>query len=90
MAMEVWSIAQTMDNMVPGFWARFMENRQESLKQFVKQQKNPEPTEGEDGEPQGNGEEAGEPGEGKPGEGIRGRGDDDAWGSGGVGDQGKG
>jgi hypothetical protein len=35
MALEVWSIAQTMDNLIPGFWNRFMENRQTALKQFV-------------------------------------------------------
>lgn len=35
MALEVWSIARTMDNLIPGFWSRFMENRQTALKQFV-------------------------------------------------------
>ncbi|PZV07204.1 MAG: hypothetical protein DCF22_22415 [Leptolyngbya sp.] len=39
MALEVWSIARTMDNLIPGFWNRFMENRQTALKQFVIQQK---------------------------------------------------
>ncbi|MEX0271102.1 hypothetical protein AB3R30_18355 [Leptolyngbyaceae cyanobacterium UHCC 1019] len=39
MALEVWSIARTMDNLIPGFWSRFMENRQTALKQFVIQQK---------------------------------------------------
>ncbi len=39
MALEVWSIARTMDNLIPGFWNRFMENRQTALKQFVRQQK---------------------------------------------------
>lgn len=39
MALEVWSIARTMDGLVPGFWNRFMENRQLALKQFVAQRK---------------------------------------------------
>lgn len=39
MALEVWSIARTMDGLVPGFWNRFMENRQTALKQFVIQQR---------------------------------------------------
>jgi hypothetical protein len=39
MALEVWSIAKTMDGLLPGFWNRFMTNRQVALKQFI-QQKN--------------------------------------------------
>jgi len=39
MALEVWSIARTMDGLIPGFWNRFMENRQTALKQFVIQRK---------------------------------------------------
>ncbi|MBF2028443.1 MAG: hypothetical protein IGS48_17030 [Oscillatoriales cyanobacterium C42_A2020_001] len=39
MALEVWSIAQTMDGLIPGFWSRFMENRQIALKEFVEQRK---------------------------------------------------
>lgn len=39
MALEVWSIAQTMDAMVPGFWSRFMANRQVALKEFVAHRK---------------------------------------------------
>jgi hypothetical protein len=39
MALEVWSIARTMDTLTPGFWARFMENRQIALKQFVQHRK---------------------------------------------------
>ncbi len=35
MALEVWAIARTMDNLIPGFWSRFMKNRQTALKQFV-------------------------------------------------------
>jgi hypothetical protein len=35
MALEVWAIAKTMDGRVPGFWNRFMENRQAALKQFM-------------------------------------------------------
>lgn len=39
MALEVWSIARTMDDIIPGFWSRFMENRQVALKQFVQHRK---------------------------------------------------
>jgi hypothetical protein len=35
MAMEVWSIAKTMDGLLPGFWTRFMSHRQTALKQFI-------------------------------------------------------
>lgn len=37
MALEVWSIAKTMDGLVPGFWSRFMANRRTSLQQFIQQ-----------------------------------------------------
>jgi hypothetical protein len=37
MALEVWSIAKTMDGLLPGFWSRFMLNRQISLQQFIQQ-----------------------------------------------------
>ncbi len=37
MALEVWSIAQTMDSLIPGFWNRFMENRQLALQEFLSQ-----------------------------------------------------
>jgi hypothetical protein len=39
MALEVWAIARTMDGLVPGFWTRFMENRQTALRQFVEHRK---------------------------------------------------
>lgn len=39
MALEVWSIAKTMDGLIPGFWNRFMSNRQLSLQQFIQQRK---------------------------------------------------
>jgi hypothetical protein len=39
MALEVWSIAKTMDGLIPGFWTRFMANRQVSLQQFIQQRK---------------------------------------------------
>jgi hypothetical protein len=35
MAMEVWSIAKSMDSLVPGFWAKFMENRRSAMQKFV-------------------------------------------------------
>lgn len=37
MAIEVWSIAKTMEVLLPGFWNRFMCNRQVALKEYLKQ-----------------------------------------------------
>ncbi len=37
MALEVWSIAKTMDGLIPSFWNRFMTNRRISLQQFMQQ-----------------------------------------------------
>jgi hypothetical protein len=42
MAMEVWSIAKSMDSLIPGFWSRFMENRQTAVKKFVNDRRTPE------------------------------------------------
>ena len=39
MAMEVWSIAKTMDDLIPGFWGRFMTNRHLAMKQFIEQRR---------------------------------------------------
>ncbi len=39
MGMEVWAIAKTMDDIYPGFWHQFMENRRIACKQFMEQQK---------------------------------------------------
>ncbi len=41
MAMEVWSIAKSMDKLIPGFWSRFMENRQVAVKNFVHDRRTP-------------------------------------------------
>ncbi|MGI0491298.1 hypothetical protein ACN4EG_05765 [Alkalinema pantanalense CENA528] len=35
MAMEVWSIAKSMDTLIPGFWHRFMVNRREAMQKFL-------------------------------------------------------
>jgi hypothetical protein len=44
MAMEVWSIAKTMDTLFPGFWHKFMSNRQTAMKQYVElKKKTPSP-----------------------------------------------
>ncbi len=42
LAMEIWAIAQTMDNLLPGFWSHFMENRHLALQEFIRL-KQPEP-----------------------------------------------
>ena len=51
MAIEVWAIAKTMETIFPGFWNRFMANRQEALKQFMEHKQNqrnpPDPAEDE-------------------------------------------
>lgn len=39
MAIEVWAIAKTMDDLFPGFWNRFMANRRAALDQFIKQKR---------------------------------------------------
>lgn len=39
MAIEVWAIAKTMDDLFPGFWNRFMANRRAALKQFINQKR---------------------------------------------------
>jgi hypothetical protein len=38
MSMEIWSIAQTMDEISPGFWSQFMRNRQAIVKQQIQAQ----------------------------------------------------
>ncbi len=44
MAIEVWSIAKTMDGLIPGFWGRFMTNRRLAMKQFVEHRRLEQPT----------------------------------------------
>jgi len=41
MALEVWSIAKTMDTLTPGFWGQFMENRHKAMKEYIKHRKHP-------------------------------------------------
>jgi len=43
--LNAWAIAKTMDNVFPGFWNRFMENRQVALQQFLEQKRH-QPAEG--------------------------------------------
>lgn len=38
-ALEVWSIAETMDKQLPGFWSRFMANRQIAMRQLMQERK---------------------------------------------------
>ena len=37
--LEAWALAQTMDDFLPGFWSRFLENRRTALKQFLNQKR---------------------------------------------------
>ncbi|XWK85712.1 MAG: hypothetical protein U7127_15955 [Phormidium sp.] len=39
MNLETWVIVATMDDLFPGFWHRFMSNRQLALKNLIQQQK---------------------------------------------------
>jgi hypothetical protein len=39
MAMEVWSLAKSMDSLLPGFWSRFMENRRVAMQEFVERRR---------------------------------------------------
>jgi hypothetical protein len=35
LAVDIWAIAKTMDELHPGFWAAFMKNREKALKRFM-------------------------------------------------------
>ena len=37
--LETWALAATMDNFLPGFWSRFLENRRTALQQFLKRKR---------------------------------------------------
>jgi len=37
--LETCALAETMDEFLPGFWSRFLENRRTSLKQFLRQKR---------------------------------------------------
>lgn len=39
MNLETWALAETMDQFLPGFWSRFLENRRTALKQFIEQKR---------------------------------------------------
>ena len=40
--LNAWAIAKTMDKVYPGFWNRFMANRQVALRQFLEQKRHQE------------------------------------------------
>ncbi len=35
LAIDVWALAKTMDELQPGFWAAFMKNRDKALKKIM-------------------------------------------------------
>ncbi|NEQ35600.1 MAG: hypothetical protein F6K40_04515 [Okeania sp. SIO3I5] len=35
LAIDVWALAKTMDELQPGFWTAFMKNREKALKKFM-------------------------------------------------------
>ncbi len=37
LAVDVWALAQTMDEFYPGFWSAFMKNREKAFKRFMKE-----------------------------------------------------
>jgi hypothetical protein len=37
--LETCALAETMDDFLPGFWSRFLENRRTSLRQFLRQKR---------------------------------------------------
>jgi len=37
--LEIWALVSTMDDFIPGFWSRFMLNRQVAFKEFLEQKK---------------------------------------------------
>lgn len=39
MNLEVWALVETLDQVFPGFWGRFMENRHQAMKQFLQRMK---------------------------------------------------
>jgi hypothetical protein len=39
--LEMWALASTMDDFLPGFWSRFLNNRRTALQQFLKNKRNP-------------------------------------------------
>jgi hypothetical protein len=45
LAVDVWALAQTMDEFQPGFWAAFMKNRDKALKRFLSESIKTKPTE---------------------------------------------
>ncbi|MBW4522102.1 MAG: hypothetical protein KME16_20790 [Scytolyngbya sp. HA4215-MV1] len=40
MSLELWSIAQTMDEVIPGFWGKYMHNRQTIVQQHIRERQN--------------------------------------------------
>jgi hypothetical protein len=39
--LEMWALASTMDDFLPGFWSRFLNNRRTALQQFLNNKRNP-------------------------------------------------
>ncbi|MGF1491020.1 MAG: hypothetical protein ACFBSC_00910 [Microcoleaceae cyanobacterium] len=35
LAIDIWALAKTMDEVHPGFWSVFMRNREQALKRFL-------------------------------------------------------
>ncbi|MEA5499655.1 hypothetical protein VB834_18610 [Limnoraphis robusta Tam1] len=35
LAIDIWALAKTMDELQPGFWGAFMKNREKALKRYL-------------------------------------------------------
>ena len=35
LAVDIWALAQTMDEFQPGFWSAFMKNREKAMRRFI-------------------------------------------------------
>ena len=44
MTLEIWSLAQTMDELKPGFWADYMRNRQAIVRQYIQERRQEQPS----------------------------------------------
>lgn len=42
MALEIWSMAQTLDEAFPGLWAQYMENRQRLVRDYLSDRRQPQ------------------------------------------------
>ncbi|MEL7034749.1 MAG: hypothetical protein AAFO04_03905 [Cyanobacteria bacterium J06592_8] len=44
LAIDIWALAKTMDELQPGFWGAFMKNREKALKRYLAEMLKNKPT----------------------------------------------